>query len=717
MNYVHAVLVPMESRAPLLLLSLFIMTLFPTRESVAAIAQPVVSAGDSFSMALRSDGIAWSWGYNFDGQLGDNSGTDQRSPVRVAVISNIVSIAAGYRHAVALRSDGTVWSWGNNTFAEIGDGGTDPVRFAPVRVSALSNITAISCGQHHSLALETNGNVWAWGWNAYGQLGDGTITNRSVPVRALLPAGVVAVAAGGFHSMALLTNGNVLAWGDNSVGELGDGTSTTSYLPVTASIANVTAIAAGFSHSLALKSDSTISAWGQNIYSALGDGTTENRASPVPVLGMTNVVKIACGGDHSIALKNDATVWTWGRNVYGQLGDNTTTSRPTAAQVTTLNGVSAIAGGYRHTLALKTNGVVYSWGANGRGQLGDGTVSFSRLVPGPVNTINLGTNLLITTDSQLPVASVGANYSVQIAALGGTTPVQWTIANGNLPDGLTLTSSSGLISGVPLNEGSARFVVRVTDNNAQFVEQAFSLKIQSGIPVITSSNTLPAAVATFGYFARLDALFGAKPYSWSVVSGALPPGINLDPALGVISGVPTNLGNASFQIRVTTQNGQFAEKLFALAVVDEPVNTSPWPTAQHDNQRGGRSASRGPLQPLVKWTRQVDGMPGSPTIAQDGTIYLPTGMLNRDSIGYLYSFNNDGSHWQPTARSTFISMAPRAIKSRGSVSKRRPRTHQLDGFSTSTILPGVSPRIRHPRLRLLLMEPFTSVPWTRAYTR
>jgi alpha-tubulin suppressor-like RCC1 family protein len=633
----------------------------------AAVFMPAISAGENHSLALRSDGSPWAWGYNWFGQLGDNTGTDQRNPVRVINLSNVVSIVAGYRHSAALLNDGTVWTWGDNFFGQIGDGSTDTVRFFPVRVTTLSNITAIACGQYHSLAIDATGAMWAWGANAQGQLGDGTMTNRFIPVRVATNAAAISVAAGGYHSLALLPNGTMLAWGDNSVGQLGDNTSTTSYIPVAPLISNVTAISAGFAHSLALKADSTLSSWGQNLYRALGDGTTIDRAAPVSVLGMSNVIAISCGGDHNLVLKSDATVFSWGRNAYGQLGDGTSDDRSTAARILSLSGITAVSGGYRHSMALSTNGVILTWGANGRGQLGGGNVSFSRLLPAPVNQLNLGTNILLTSGAVLPVASQGAPYSVQLNALGGVPPFQWSVTSGSLPAGISLNPTNGLLSGTPSVIQTTRCEILVTGADQQFTSKSFNLSVQPGLPVIITPSPLPPPVVTFGYFARLEGRFGAAPYTWSVISGTLPNGITLDPASGILAGVPSSIGNFRVRIRLATQNAQLAETDFDIQVLEDNPASAPWGTGNHDNQRAGRSASRGPLQPLVKWSTRVQGMPGSPVVSSNGTIYVPTGMLNRDTTGYLYALRPDGSEIWNTSFSGLPSCTAPALVADGTI--------------------------------------------------
>jgi alpha-tubulin suppressor-like RCC1 family protein len=295
--------------------------------------------------------------------------------VQVTDLSRYVAVAGGYYHTVVLKDDSTVWAWGYNNYGQLGDG-TAINRNTPVQVPGLSGIKAIACGYYHTVALKDDGTVWAWGYNYYGQLGDGTTTNRNYPVQVPGLSGITAIASGYYHTIALKDDGTVWTWGYNNYGQLGDGTAINRNTPVQVpGLSGITAIAGGNYHTVALKNDGKVWAWGYNYYGQLGDGTTTKRNKPVRVSGLSGITAIACGTSHTIALKNNGTVWTWGDNAYGQLGDGTTTKRSTPAQVVNLDGIIAIAGGKIHTVALKDDGTVWAWGYNNYGQLGDGTTT------------------------------------------------------------------------------------------------------------------------------------------------------------------------------------------------------------------------------------------------------------------------------------------------------------------------------------------------------
>ncbi|MGC9030112.1 MAG: RCC1 domain-containing protein [Desulfomonilaceae bacterium] len=207
--------------------------------------------GAGTSYALTQDGFVYAWGFNEQGQLGDGTTISKSVPNKIPSLSKVVSIAGGAAciypgstilggHALALKSDGTVWAWGYNGAGQLGDG-TTTYRATPVQVSGLNDVIAIAAGggiadgltfPGHSLALKSDGTVWAWGYNGYGQLGDGTTTNRLTPVQVSGLTNVVAIAAGGLHSLAKKSDGTVWAWGYNGYGQLGDGTTTNRLTPV-----------------------------------------------------------------------------------------------------------------------------------------------------------------------------------------------------------------------------------------------------------------------------------------------------------------------------------------------------------------------------------------------------------------------------------------------------------------------------------------------------
>jgi alpha-tubulin suppressor-like RCC1 family protein len=244
-----------------------------------------IAAGDYYSLALKEDGTIVAWGNNSYGQLGDGTTNERNTPVQVQNLGGVKVISAGRAHSLALKEDGTVVAWGYNQFGQLGDG-TTTQRNTPVQVKGypptnepvssssaasftwdtwdnnLSGVKAISAGEYHSLAVKEDGTVFAWGYNSYGQLGDGTTTfYRTTLVQVQNLSGVKAVAAGANHSLALKEDGTVQAWGHNEYGQLGNNR--------------------GHPHET-------------------DDYETERR-TPVQVIGLDDVEAISASGDHSLA--------------------------------------------------------------------------------------------------------------------------------------------------------------------------------------------------------------------------------------------------------------------------------------------------------------------------------------------------------------------------------------------------------------------------------
>ncbi len=362
----------------------------PTPVRVLELSEVVaVDAGILHSLALKKDGSVWAWGPT----LGDAYNIF-KTPVRVVGASDVVAVSSGYSHSLALRGDGRVLAWGpNNSHGELGNGTFTPPPPAVSEVAGLTDIVAISAGGDYSLALKRDGTVWAWGYNVFRQLGDGTQVDRATPVRVPGLSEIVAVSAGNSHSLALQKDGTVWAWGDNWYGQLGDGTREERATPVkVAGLSGLTAVAAGNGHSLALDRAGTVWAWGVNYFGQLGDGTQDVRATPVPVWSLPLVLaptgaRTAAGGAHSLQVHADGTVSTWGRNQVGQLGDGSTAPRSTPVQVKGLADAVAVAGGQDHSLALKSDGTVWAWGTNAAGQLGTGTPSDNQGAPQQVSEL------------------------------------------------------------------------------------------------------------------------------------------------------------------------------------------------------------------------------------------------------------------------------------------------------------------------------------------
>jgi alpha-tubulin suppressor-like RCC1 family protein len=341
-------------------------------------------------------GTLWTWGRNTFGGLGDNSITHRSSPVQtVAGGTNWKLVAGGLYHTAAIKTDGTLWTWGRNAHGGLGDN-TIVHRSSPVQtVAGGTNWKSVGCGGYHAAAIKTDGTLWTWGYNTYGQLGDNTQVHRSSPVQTIAGGTNWKSVSGGFyHTAAIKTDGTLWTWGHNGDGRLGDNTSAFKFSPVQTIAAgtNWKLVAAGYDRTAAIKTDGTLWLWGRNLYGGLGDNSITHRSSPVQtVAGGTNWKLVAGGQFHTAAIKTDGTLWLWGANNYGQLGDNSTTHRSSPVQTVSggTNWKSVSAGGANHTAAIKTDGTLWLWGRNSYGGLGDNSITHRS---SPVQTIAAGTN-------------------------------------------------------------------------------------------------------------------------------------------------------------------------------------------------------------------------------------------------------------------------------------------------------------------------------------
>jgi alpha-tubulin suppressor-like RCC1 family protein len=292
---------------------------------------------------------------NGTGVVGESNGTIPAISCRSAWWK----VAAGAYHMVGIRPDGTLWAWGWNVYGTLGDG-TTTQRNAPVQIG--NGYSSVAAGSQHTAAVQADGTLWAWGDNHSGQLGDGTTTSQLVP--KVIGSGYASVAAGSSHTVAVKADGTLWAWGENLAGQVGDGTTTQRTAPVQIG-SGYASVAAGSSHTVAVKTDGTLWAWGAGV-------TTATQRNGPKQIG-SGYASVAAGSDHAIALKADGTLWAWGWNSFGQLGDGTTAQRNAPVQIG--SGYASVAASYQHTSAVKTDGTLWAWGDNHSGQLGDGTTT------------------------------------------------------------------------------------------------------------------------------------------------------------------------------------------------------------------------------------------------------------------------------------------------------------------------------------------------------
>jgi alpha-tubulin suppressor-like RCC1 family protein len=328
-----------------------------------------MACGDAHSLVLLSDGSVWAAGGNRHGQLGDGTRVSKKTWCSVMPSgSEVIQVATGAHHSLALTSDGSVWAAGRNDSGQMGDGKcVDQTGWVCVMDSG-SEVIRLSAGRSHSLALKSDGSVWAAGRNKEGQLGVRSNVNKKSWF-CVIPSGseVVEIATGSDHSLVLKTDGSVWATGWNAHAQLGDGTTKNKSTWVSVIPSDVTKVVAGDYHSLALKSDGAVWGVGYNKFGQLGVPYAAN-STWTSVLA-SGVILLAAGDQHSLALKSDGVLWATGYNYFGQLGDGTETSTPHWVTVFA-TGVVQVAGGMYHSLALKADGTLWATGRNNCGQLG-----------------------------------------------------------------------------------------------------------------------------------------------------------------------------------------------------------------------------------------------------------------------------------------------------------------------------------------------------------
>jgi len=344
---------------------------------------------------------------------------------QAALISAPVTLAqfdGGDLHSAAVKSNGTVWTWGDNQFGELGDGSTID-HHSPEQALNVSNMVGVACGSGFTLALKNDGTVWAWGRNANGELGDGTTTSTTSAHVVPGVSNIMSVVAGAQCSFALSSNGTVFAWGDNSSGQLGDNSTTDRHSAgLVSGITNAIMLSAGDNSVMALRSDGLVFAWGGNGNGQAGVGSTGNiKKLPVQVNTISNVLMIASGANFSFALDTNGVVWAWGGNGSGQLGDGTTTTR--SSPIVNINlsfqHVVSMTAGENHSLFVFANGTAEACGGNGQGQLGDGTVT-DRHTPVAVSgisqgvTIRAGSKHSLIANGDLSLETWGDNSNGQL---------------------------------------------------------------------------------------------------------------------------------------------------------------------------------------------------------------------------------------------------------------------------------------------------------------
>ncbi len=381
-----------------------------------------IAAGSNQSLALLGNGTVMAWGGNESGQLGSGNTAESDVPVAVKGLTGVTAIAAGGEHSLALLADGSVMAWGANEHGQLGDGNTKNSD-VPVAVKGLTGVTAVAAGGEHSLALLGGGTVMAWGNDEDGQLGNSSVKARGeegeeerfseLPVTVNGLSGVRAIAAGAQHSLVLLSNSTVMAWGEDAFGQLGDGSIVRSEeAPVAVGgLTGVTAIAAGGEHSMALLGNGTVMTWGEDKFGELGNGSA-GEASDVPVAvgALGEASGIAAGGSHDLAYSEPIpTVTAVSPNTGSSAGGT-----PVTITGTSLEGATSVHFGANSAIKFTIDSPTSITAVSSAGALGTVNVTV---------TAAAGTSPTVPADrfSYVPPPTVKKLSVKRATSLGGTT--------------------------------------------------------------------------------------------------------------------------------------------------------------------------------------------------------------------------------------------------------------------------------------------------------
>jgi alpha-tubulin suppressor-like RCC1 family protein len=436
-----------------------------------------VSTNNSSTCATNATGGVDCWGDNSFGRLGNNTTTNSETPVAVVgvsdsgTLSGVTSVSVGYDSTCATLSTGGVDCWGYNRDGELGNNTTtqEPTPVAVVDVgntgAFLSGVASVSVGVESACAALTTGGVDCWGSNIDGDLGLGntTTTNSETPVAVVgvggtgTLSGVTSVSVGFYSTCATLSTGGVDCWGFNASGQLGNNSATQEPAPVevvgvngTGTLSGVTSVSANDNSTCATLTTGGVDCWGSNNSGQLGNNTTTSSETPVEVVGvggtstLSGATSVSVGYDSACAMLSSGGVDCWGLNIEGELGDNNTTSPGlTPVEVVGVNGTDYLSGvtsvsvGYEATCAMLSSGGVDCWGLNDEGQLGNNSAT-QELTPVAVATLAS----VLSTPAAPSISKSGTSVTVTYTADAHAASSTITLYNETLTTSATFSDAN-----------------------------------------------------------------------------------------------------------------------------------------------------------------------------------------------------------------------------------------------------------------------------------
>ena len=355
-----------------------------------------VAVGSYHTCALTDEGVAYCWGRNFRGQLGDGTLTDRPLPTPVATELNFSSLTAGSSHTCGLTAEGLAHCWGANwdgglgapTVEDCASEGSSPFpcSTSPIQVSGGVAWEQLSAGYSHSCGLTAAGEMYCWGYNGYGQVGDGTEIARAAPTPVSGGYRFAQVSTGYLHSCALTTDGQAYCWGSNIYGEVGDSTHTRRIEPtaVYGDLRFISISAGGASchgHSCGITAEGTTYCWGRNYQRSINPIFHVLLYAPMPLVDDPGLERVVIGGNVVCGIRSDGALYCWGTGYYGQVGNGNTEATESPAAIRPDLRFTSVSSGRLHTCGATVDGPTYCWGGNTYGQLGNGSNDRGWTVP------------------------------------------------------------------------------------------------------------------------------------------------------------------------------------------------------------------------------------------------------------------------------------------------------------------------------------------------